>query len=427
MDHGQGHAHEDVSIDRLVAGGEGLGRLSDGRVVFVPGVVPGDHVRVELIQSKRDLARGVVAEILTPGPARVEPPCSRVGAGCGGCDWQHLSISAQHAAKVAVVTDAFSRIARMPQLTAHVRFGGTVGTVGNDGTVGTGWRTTVRAGVNRTGRAGFYRSGSHDVVPSGPCLVAHPVIADVLDSATFAPGEEVVVRVGVASRQLVVGSASPEAVKLRSVPAGWSAEVVRMPAAGGIGAVQENINGADLRVSISSFFQSGPQAASLLASTVTDLMQPFGTPDVFVDLYGGVGLFAATAGRGARQRVVVESAASSVSDARHNLGPDALVHRSAVEEWEPPRIVRRGSNVHAVADPARAGLGRNGVAAVLRSKPAVFVLVSCDAASGARDARMLIDSGYELREAVVLDLFPHTSHVETVMQFVATETTKGSE
>ncbi len=424
MEHRQGQALEDIGIDRLVAGGEGLGRLSDGRVVFVPGVVPGDHVRVALTQSKRDLARGVVTELLSPGPERVEPPCSRVAAGCGGCDWQQLSISAQHAAKVSVVADAFSRIARLPQLTAHLRFGGAVGADTSDGS---GWRTTVRAGANRSGRAGFYRAGSHDVVASGACLVAHPVIADVLDSATFAPGEEVVIRVGVSGRQLVVGSSSPDAVKLRSVPAGWSAEVVRMPAGGGVGAVQESINGVDLRVSISSFFQSGPQAASLLASTVTDLFQPFGTPDVFVDLYGGVGLFAATAGRGAREVVVVESAASSVSDARHNLGPDALVHRSPVEEWEPPRIVRRASNLHAVADPARAGLGRDGVAAVLRCKPAVFVLVSCDAASGARDARMLTDSGYQLREAVVLDLFPHTSHVETVMQFVATGATEGSE
>ena len=412
---GMNPALEDVTIDRLVAGGDGIGRLADGRVVFVAAVVPGDRVSVELTLNKKDLAKGVVRSIVTPGPDRVDPPCPRVAAGCGGCDWQHLAPSAQHSAKVAVVADAFSRIGRIPESAARLRFGGTI--AAGEPSV-SGWRTTVRASVNRSGRAGFYRSGTHDVVPSGPCMVAHPVIARVLESGTFAPAEEVIIRVGVSGRQLVVGTAQPAAVKLPSIPTGWTAEIVRTPGTGGVGAVQEHINGADLRVSISSFFQSGPDAASLLAFTVAELFAPLGDPDVFVDLYGGVGLFAATAGKGARDVVLVESGATSISDARHNLGSDALVHRSTVEEWEPPRVVRRSAKVHIVADPARAGLGRDGVAAVTRAKPSAFVLVSCDAPAGARDARLLIDAGYVLQDAVVLDLFPHTSHMETLMLFV---------
>ncbi len=461
-----------VTIERLVAGGNGLGRLADGRVVFVPAVVPGDQVTVELTLSKKDLAKGVVTSVVTPGPDRVEPPCPRVAAGCGGCDWQHLAPSAQHSAKVAVVADALTRIGRIQDSAARIRFAGAVGdgashhsaapgsdgllhgsdgllhlgfnsdpsvhhsaAPGSDGLLHLGFnsdpsvhhsaapglRTTVRAAVNRSGRAGFYRGGTHEVVPSGPCMVAHPVIAHVLESGLFGPSEEVIIRVGVAGRQLVVGTADPGSVKLPAIPAGWTAEIVRTPASGGIGTVQEQVNGADLRVSISSFFQPGPDAASLLATTVADLFAPFGTADVFVDLYGGVGLFAATAGRGARELVLVESATSSVSDARHNLGPDALVHRSTVEEWDPPRVVRRSQNVHVVADPARAGLGREGVAAVTRARPSAFVLVSCDAPAGARDARLLIEAGYELKDAAVLDLFPHTSHMETVMLFVPTD------
>ncbi len=414
-------AFEDVTIERLVAGGDGLGRLADGRVVFVPAVVPGDKVTVDLTLTKKDLAKGVVRTVLQAGPDRVQPPCPQVAAGCGGCDWQQLSPSAQHTNKLAVVVDAFTRIGRFPDSAVRVRFAGAVGTPGASGS---GLRTTVRASINRSGRAGFYRGGTHEVVASGPCMVAHRVIAHVLESGSFAPSEEVIIRVGVAGHQLVVGTSQPGSVKLPAVPAGWTAEVVRTPASGGMGAVLEHVNGVDLRVSISSFFQSGPDAASLLATTVTDLFAPFGAPDVFVDLYGGVGLFAATAGKGARELVVVESSSSSVSDARHNLGPAALVHRSTVEEWEPPRVVRRSPKVHLVADPARAGLGRDGVAAVMRARPSAFVLVSCDAPAGARDARLLTEAGYELQQAAVLDLFPHTSHMETVMLFVPTDAVK---
>jgi 23S rRNA (uracil1939-C5)-methyltransferase len=404
---------EDITIDRLVAGGDGMGRLADGRVVFVPGTLSGEQVTVELVQQKRDMARGHLITVNAASPDRVEAPCPRVAAGCGGCDWQHLRVDAQHRAKREVVVDAFTRIGKLPDVDAILRFGGSVGDEQS-----MGWRTTVRAAVNRNGRAGFYRIGTHDVCTTGPCPVTHPVIATILDTGQFVGSDEVLIRVGLTAQHVIVAADQPAGVKLPAMPKGWTAAIVaKVAKAGSASSFTERIAGVDLRVSVGSFFQSCPAAAELLVATVSELLADQGEPDVFVDLYGGIGLFAATVGQTAKEVAVVESSPSAIDDARWNLGEGAVVHRSQVEEWEPPRLVRRSRRTHLVADPARTGLGRDGVAAVLACQPDALVLVSCDAAAGARDARMLIDNGYELKDAVVLDLFPHTSHVEIVSRF----------
>jgi 23S rRNA (uracil1939-C5)-methyltransferase len=415
-------SHQDVTIERLVAGGDGLGRLSDGRVVFVPGTIGGERVTVELTRNKKDLAHGRVVTLLAESADRVAPPCPRIATGCGGCDWQHLSVTAQHHAKVVVAQDALTRTARMPELAARLRFGGSVsGSAGS--AAGGAWRTTVRAAVNGNGRAGFFKAGSHDICTCGPCMVAHPVVADVLDRGDFSGNDEVIIRVSVSAKQLVVAAQDPRGVRLPAVPQGWSAELVQIPekgpTQGGDGVITEVVDGQPLRVSIGSFFQSGPLAAQLLVDTVREMLSRFETPDAFIDLYGGVGLFAATLGQSVKTVVVVESSPSSVDDAMYNLpDPSVTVHKSLVEEWEPPRNVRRAGRVHVVADPARAGLGKDGVAVVLGCQPEAIVLVSCDAAAGARDARLLVEGGYVVADACVLDLFPHTSHIEMVTLYV---------
>ncbi|MBM3275954.1 MAG: TRAM domain-containing protein, partial [Candidatus Sericytochromatia bacterium] len=101
----------DLRVEELVAGGEGLGRVG-GYAVFVPLSVPGDHVRIKIISTKPGYARGLIGEILDPGPGRAPPRCGVFGT-CGGCQFQHLDAPAQEAAKVAVVREALARIAKM--------------------------------------------------------------------------------------------------------------------------------------------------------------------------------------------------------------------------------------------------------------------------------------------------------------------------
>ena len=165
-----------------------------------------------------------------------------------------------------------------------------------------------------------------------------------------------------------------------------------------------------------SFFQSGPQAAELLVDTVRRAAPELAGAGLVVDAYAGVGMFAVCATDPATRIVAVETSRSAVSDAAHNLAErDAEIVRGEVGGWRlPPDAV-----VDVVlADPARSGLGKPGVNALTRTGAPILVLVSCDPASLGRDARLLGEAGYRHDRSVVVDTFPHTTHIEAVSRFV---------
>jgi len=383
----------ELHIERLVAGGDALAR-DEGRVVFVDKALPGETIEAELVEVKRDFARARMLRVTEASPDRVVPPCRHVAEGCGGCDWQHLAASMQHDAKVAVVREAFARTARMPE--APIVRGGTVGHEAS--------RTTVRMAVTSNGRLGFRRAASHDTVDIERCLVMHPLLQELVASVGVRGEGEVTLRCSAATGERAV----------------WShdkARVLGLPddvAAGAAAVVHEDVAGARLRVSMSSFFQASPQAAELLVDAVAraagDSLD--GRDGIVVDAYGGVGLFAATVVPIGVQCVLVESSESACSDAYENLrGRSAKVMHTRFEHW---RAQRAGL---VIADPARSGLGKPGVTTLLDTAAPTVVLVSCDAVAAARDARLLVDAGYDLINAEVLDLFPHTHHVEVVSRF----------
>lgn len=386
---------ETVRAEKLVAGGDALAHLADGRVVFVQGALPGETVVVDVHTSKRDFAQGIAKSIVEPSPSRVVAPCPRLAAGCGGCSWQHAQPDAQLRWKTEIVTEALQRIAKIPN--PDVRIGAAVEP----------WhyRTTLRLAVADDGTVGLRAASSHRVVAIDDCLVAHPALVELLPGLRARGAEEISLRVSVATGEI---TALADAA---------GAQALGLPASVRVGAdavVKEDVAGVRLQVSAASFFQSGPLAAELLVSHVReacgDLLASGGGP--LLDAYGGVGLFAATLALPVGMKaIVVESSESACRDAVVNLGPSAEVACSRVEDWtpQPVRLV--------VADPSRTGLGRNGVAVLAATGADRIVLVSCDAASLARDTQLLAAAGYQHKGSTVLDLFPHTPHVEVVTRF----------
>jgi 23S rRNA (uracil1939-C5)-methyltransferase len=184
--------------------------------------------------------------------------------------------------------------------------------------------------------------------------------------------------------------------------------------------LHEVVGGRRLRVSARSFFQTRPDGAAALVDVVRRLGgDELGGARRAVDAYAGVGLFGALAVPPAARLIAVESSASSVADARHNLTGDAdaarpgttTVVRSRVERWRPS-----AADV-VIADPARTGLGRDAAAVLGRTGAGVVLLVSCDAGALGRDAGLLAGHGFRHEASVVVDLFPHTHHVEVVSRF----------
>jgi 23S rRNA (uracil1939-C5)-methyltransferase len=386
----------DLDVTAVVAGGDGLARGADGRVTFVTAALPGERVRAHVHEQRRDFARATVLEVLDPAPARVEPPCRFVAAGCGGCDWQHVAPPDQRRLKADIVADALRRQAHLELDVA----------LGPD-LPATGYRTTLR-GVAADGRFAFRRRHSHDTVAVDPCLVAHPVVADLVTDGRY-PDGEVVLRggAGTGERLVIVAGSDPGAA---SVPDGVRVVPDAALRRGARAWYHEEAAGRRWRVSARSFFQAGPEAAEALVATVAAALEGVEAQGL-VDLYGGVGLFAATLPANGH-RVLVEQSRSAVADAKVNLADlDVKVVRSDVGRWGPTRA---GS---VVADPPRAGLGPAGVRAVAATGAERLALVSCDPAALGRDTRLLADAGYELRSATLVDVFPHTSHVEVVSRF----------
>ena len=383
---------EPVHIEKMAAGGDALGRLADGRVVFVRGALPGETVTVAIVSDKRDFATATVRQVLAPSPDRVAPPCPALARGCGGCGWQHAEPAAQLQWKADVVADALRRTAKLPDAVVHL--GGAVDPWA--------YRTSLRLAVAPDGRTGLRAAASHRVVQLDACLVAHPTLAALLPQLRVRGADEISLRVSGAT-----GEATAWATGRRVRFSGLGPHVRVGPRA----TLHEQVAGVSLRVSASSFFQSGPQAAELLVRTVRDACGDAlaGLRGPLLDAYGGVGLFAATLG--AEHSVVVESAESSCADAVANLGERATVVVSPFERWTPQPVEL------AIADPARAGLGREAAEVLAATGAARLVLVSCDPVSLARDATLLAAHGYRHAGSTVLDLFPHTPHVEVVTRF----------
>ncbi len=382
----------ELRAERLVAGGDALARDGDGRVVFVSGALPGELVRADVTAEWRDYARATTVAVIDPSSVRTTPPCPFLTAGCGGCAWQHIEPEAQRELKRGIVVEALARTGGLRD--TEVSLGPALSPWG--------FRTTVRMAVDR-GRLGFRAAQCHDVVPVDRCLVAHPLLSDVIAETSAPDADEVTLRCGVASgeRLVVVDPETAEATV--SVPDGV--------ALGRDADVTEEVGGERLRISARSFFQTRVDGAEALVQAVRDAAGHLNPSSVIVDAYAGVGLFAATLGHDA-DVICIEQSASSCHDARHNLAERrATIVQGRVERWrpQPAELV--------VADPSRRGLGRKAVDVLTATGAARLVLVSCDAVAFARDARLLTGAGYWLRRSTLIDLFPQTAHVEIVSVF----------
>jgi 23S rRNA (uracil1939-C5)-methyltransferase len=329
----------------------------------------------------------------------VTPPCPAVALGCGGCDLQHLAVAGQTEAKATIVADALAHLGRIRD--APVEIGPPLPTQG--------FRTTVRAAVVGD-RAGFRRHRSHDVVVPDHCLVAHPLVDELLVAGRFPGATQVTLRLGEGTgERLALVEPTAEGAQLPDDVLVVGADAL----AGGRRAwIHERAAGRVWRVSARSFFQSRTDGAEPLVAAVARAVGGAAAGARVVDAYAGVGLLGGSLlDAGARSVTALERSASSVADARVNLADDAAhVVKVDVARWRP-----RAADV-VVADPARHGLG-SAVASLTATGAGTFVLVACDAGALGRDTRLLTEAGYRLEQVEVLDLFPHSHHIEAVACF----------
>jgi len=388
----------ELHVSATARDGAGVARAEDGRIVFVEGALAGETVSVELIKVDKRWSRARVVRVLEPSPERVPVPCIHQVEGCGGCDLLHVHPDAQLRMKSSMVIDQLVR-AEVEAPDAALR------SLDDDH-----GRTTVRAGII-DGRAGYRIRGSHDLVVPEVCEAVDPIAEQLLVDGRFGEATEVTIRVGNRTGERLVmvegstfGIEVPDDVLLVG-----SEELAKGKRAW----IHEEAGGRRWRLSARSFFQNRPAGVDALVDEVREMVDALGSDGPLVDAYSGIGIFAGTIGEG-RQVHAIERGKDSIADARVNLtGTDTKIIKSSVERWRPtPAAI-------VIADPAREGLGKDGVKSLLRAEPELFVLVSCDPSAFAKDAKRLIAGGMKLDQMTVVDMFPGTSHIETVGAFVA--------
>ncbi len=384
----------ELSIDALAAGGDGVGRGPDGRVVFVPFAAPGDRLRVRVIEERARFARGEIEAVLEPGADRVTPACAVFGR-CGGCAWQHVAYAAQVDAKRAILGDALARIARLGAPPA-IEFTASPAAYG--------YRGRARVLVSR-GQVGFRQRRAHAVCAVTSCPLLLPALDRALGALAAAPPA------GDGEWELAAGSDG----RVRVAPLDAAAR--RRPAAreAGPDPIELVAAGERIRVSPGVFAQAH---ALLLDALAEALLEAAGTGDTVLELHAGAGFFTLGLARRFARVVAIESDPDAIRDLAGNVAAAGLrqvrVVEARVEAWlAGGEADTLGADV-VVLDPPRGGIGALAAAALARSPARRLAYLSCDPATWARDLAVLLSQDWRLARVHGFDLFPQTPHVEAL-------------
>jgi 23S rRNA (uracil1939-C5)-methyltransferase len=346
----------DVVIEKVIFGGDGLARISQGFVVFVPFAAEGDRVRVRITEKKAHHARGEIVEILQPGAGRENPPCPYY-AKCGGCQYQHVSYAEECRLKENQVREAFARVGKLPDAPVRPMIAGA-------NPYGYRNRITVHA---ESGRVGFRGVNGRELVDIRECLLARPEVNAQLD-------------------------------RLR-----------------GSRPVDGHYSLRDAAVPPSGFFQANHDLRETLRGLIAGALPERGT--TLLEGYCGGGFFTELVAGRFERVLAVDNDGRTLRDA-HRLELANVEWREGDAAFVLPEELRAlteatGKETSVLVDPPREGLPVRLAEALCLDPVAQLAYVSCDPATLARDARMLSKT-YRLVSVQPIDLFPRTAQIECV-------------
>lgn len=432
-----------VQIEKLVIGGSGLGRLPDGKVVLVPYVLPGEEVDLRPVSQKKNYVEARAVKVLQPSADRVDPPCPYFPQ-CGGCDFQHVRSESQGEVKNRILLEQLersglqqdSRSFLLPPLPSPTAFH---------------YRQRIRLHVGKDGELGFHRSQSHEVKPISACLLARPQLNDVLDylinKSPFArvaalttsvelllsPAENLVVillhmsrRPRPAERKVLEELAGGDCKIKNVVVAATGSGVADVFPGDKTGAEQPLLYfshalpaGDSLRMTIETggFCQvNSGQNEQLIALVMEWAMVDAGHK--VLDLFCGMGNFSLPIARQVKSLTGMDLQRSAIRSAIRNAEINGMVNcafsqNSALAGVKSLAAGREKFDI-ALLDPPR-----QGCAEVIPYLPGIgvaqIIYISCDPATLCRDLLLLAKEGYEVEKMKMVDMFPQTHHLETVV------------
>jgi len=434
-----------LQIEKLVYGGEGVARLpadeqGRGKTAFVPFVIPGERVEASPVENRPGFVRTKLNEVLTPSPDRIEPGCPHFGR-CGGCHYQHINYDVQLRSKAEILRETLRRTAKL-ELAQEVQV---------HPSKPWNYRNRARMGVRHTPEfaLGYHRYNSHDVLPVEICPISSPLINDAI-AAVWKLGRDGVVSRSVHGLQFFVNNDDTKLLIEAYVQPGSDAQGCQpfavalysgLPQLAGVvffsaSAVEDENRqraapttihaeasqpigaesliyralGHDYRVSGGSFFQTN----RFLTDTLGQIVISDRKGRDALDLYAGTGLLAAQLARSYDTVLAVECSPHAFADLHHNVPPNVKCIRSTTERFLAERSAKLAPDL-VVVDPPRAGLGQKTATALGRMTVPRVTYVSCDPATLARDLRILLNFDFRVEQAHLVDMFPQTFHLETVL------------
>ena len=442
----------ELTIDSLAAGGEAVGK-HEGYTIFVPGGAPGDRLKVEIIEAKKNYGRAKILEILAPSSERINPRCPSF-PDCGGCQWQHLSYPAQLKWKKQIVIDSLTRIGGLSSDLVRDTLG-----------MEDPWfyRNKIQYPFGLKGDQiimGYFRQGTHQVIDLKECFIQHPyltqiayIVRDAVRRYKLSVYNEethqgllrhfiarLSFKTGEALLGLVInGHAIPYAGRMveeivRDVKKNLPARIVgfvqnintkrgnvilgeKTEALFGENRLMEYLGGLRFQISIESFFQVNPLQAERLYKLVEDLSE-VSKKEVVIDAYSGIGCIALWLAPLAREIYGIEEVLEAWEDAQSNAKLNKIKNVTfgcGKVEVLLPDLLKRGVKVEIIIlDPPRQGCSPKAIEAVIKTQPKRIVYVSCNPATLARDLKVFTQSGYMVELVQPVDMFPQTFHVEAV-------------
>jgi len=417
----------EVTLTTLTYGGDAMGRLADGRAIFIPFGLPGERVSVRLTDEKKNFARGEIVEILEASKDRIQPKCKHffsprpmgdglgVRAACGGCHYQNLSYEKQLTAKIEILIDQLKRIGKIenPPVKPMVASPNPWN-----------YRNHIQFSLDNDGKLGFVGTGASPVptvITITECHLPESSIDDFWPQLEFEPEtniERVSLRAGYEGDLiLILESESPEPPEL-DIEAGISIAHVydeHTVVVAGNDHIVTRVLERDFKVSAASFFQVNTAMAEKMVQHLL-MCLPVSMSTTLLDVYCGVGLFSAFFASKCGRVIGIESSESACEDFTVNLDEfdNVELYEGFAEEIIPHLEVKPDI---VLVDPPRAGLDKQVIDGIINLNPQMVAYASCDPSTLARDAARLITGGYKLKEVTPFDLFPQTYHIESISIF----------
>ena len=372
--------------------GDAVGVTEEGEVIDVAFGIPGEEVEVEILGDRDGTLYGRAIKINTPAESRTMPECPHFGE-CGGCQLQHIDYGKQLQLKREIVIKTLRETGNIvdPPVSTMIKSPSTWG-----------YRNNARFTVRNEGDIGFTNWITHRFEAIDNCSIVDPRINDIksqIKNSLTSDDSQLSVRVGGNTESYMI---QPN-ISNRNMP-----EELQTGQAYHI----EKLLGFDFKVSSPSFFQVNTEQAETMVNIVRQKLAPTGV-ETLVDAYAGVGVFAGLLCPYYANVIAVEESASAVEDAQHNLV--GLTNISLIQEKTENVMGNQNFIIdHLILDPPRSGCHKSVLDSILENPPAKIAYVSCDPMTLSRDLSHLVLGGFTIKEVIPIDMFPHTSHIESI-------------